>query len=95
MRLRRKSDALLEGPLLTDSEVESFLKDLRALQKGEITSFVNSDFWQLMTAEMRRREVNAQIEMSRSLSRSTWVLAIATVVLVIVTAIALLGHASG
>jgi hypothetical protein len=95
MRLRRKSDALLEEPLLTDSEVESFLKDLRALKKGEITSIVNSDFWQRVTAEMRRREVNAQIEMSRSLSHSTWVLAIATVVLVIVTAIALFGHGSG
>jgi len=54
-------DALMDEPLLTPSEIESYLTDLKALQEGKIKGFVGTDFWQRVTAEMVRRQANAQI----------------------------------
>ncbi len=79
------NDALMDEPLLTPSEIESYLTDLRALQEGKIRGFVGTDFWQRVSAEMVRRQANAQIGAANSLKRATWTLAILTGLLVVVT----------
>jgi hypothetical protein len=78
-------DALMYEPLLTPGEIESYLTDLRALQEGKIRGFVGTDFWQRVTAEMVRRQANAQIGAANSLKRATWTLAILTGLLVVFT----------
>jgi hypothetical protein len=59
-------DNLMDEPLLTPSEIESYLTDLRALQEGKIKGIVGTDFWQRVSAEMVRRQANAQIGAANS-----------------------------
>jgi len=78
-------DDLLEEPLLSPDELKSYITDLKALQQGKIQGLVGSQFWERVTTEMVRRQANAQISAANSLKRATWVLAIFTALLVVVT----------
>lgn len=79
-------DPLLDHPLLTDSEIESFLTDVRATQEGRITSIVGTDFWSRAMAELQRRQIRVQTEIAKSLTRATWTLAVLTLILAVATA---------
>ncbi len=78
-------DPLLEHPLLTDNEIESFLTDVRATQEGRITSIVNIDFWGRAMAELQRRQIRVQTEIAKSLARATWTLVVLTFILAVAT----------
>ena len=80
-----RKDPLLEHPLLTDSEVESFLTEVRATQEGKIKTIVGSDFWSRAMAELQRRQIGVQTEIAKSLTRATWTLAVLTLVLAVAT----------
>jgi len=78
-------DPLLDHPLLTDNEIESFLTDVRATQEGKIKSIVGTDFWSRAMAELQRRQIMVQTEIAKSLARATWTLALLTLVLAVAT----------
>ena len=64
-------DKLLDHPLLTESEIEGLLTDVRALQEGRITGVVGSDFWERAKAEMARRQMILQIDLNRRTADAT------------------------
>ncbi len=80
-----RKDELLDYPLITANELKAFIKDVEALKEGSVTGIVNTDRWNRVMAEMTRRQVNAQIQVARSLSRATWVLVLATLGLIAAT----------
>jgi hypothetical protein len=84
--VNKKRDQLLDEPLLSANEIESWVTDVRAMQAGTTTSIVGSDFWERAKTEMVRRQVNAQIRAAKALVCWTVVLAVFTGALVAVTA---------
>ncbi len=85
----RNRDDLLHEPLLSPDELKSYVTDLKDMQQGKSNSFVGTQFWERVIAEMARRQANAQISAANSLKHATWWLALLTLLLVIVTALPL------
>ena len=69
--LPKVDDKLLDHPLLIESEIEGLLNDVRALSEGKITGVINTDFWERAKAEMVRRQVVLQIDLSRRTADAT------------------------
>ncbi len=61
--MKHESDELLDFPLLLDEEIKSWRRDIEALQHGP-------DFWNRVTVEMQRRQVNFQIRAAESQRRA-------------------------
>ncbi len=80
-----KRDQLLDEPLLSAKEIESWVTDIRAMKNGETLSFVGTQFWERATTEMVRRQANAQIRAANALVHWTLILAIFTGLLVAVS----------
>ena len=60
--MNRKRDQLLDEPLLSAGEIESWVADVRATQAGKIRpGIVGTDFWERAKTEMVRRQANAQV----------------------------------
>lgn len=76
--MSRKQDQLLDEPLLSAKEIESWVTDIRAMQNGETPSLVGTQFWERATTEMARRQANAQVRAANALVRWTVILAIFT-----------------
>lgn len=87
--MNRKRDQLLEEPLLSPGEIESWVTDVRAMQAGTIPGIVGSDFWERAKTEMVRRQANAQVRAANALVRWTVVLAVFTGALVTVSVVQL------
>jgi hypothetical protein len=80
-----RRENLLDVPLLSPTEEQAYITDLRALQEGKIREFGGPEYWQRVTTEMLRRQANAQIRAANSLKHATWALALFTALLVVVT----------
>ena len=79
--MKHESDELLDFPLLLDEEIKSWRRDIEALQRGEKTNR-GPDFWNRVTVEMQRRQVNFQIRAAESQRRAAWWLVVATICLI-------------
>jgi hypothetical protein len=82
---------MLDEPLMSAKDIESWSAEIRALKKGEIRSFACTDFWERAKTEMVRRRANAQIRASNALVRWTVILSIFTGLLVAVSVVQTVG----
>jgi hypothetical protein len=82
--LRRK-ESLIDHALMSESEKEGFLAEVKGMQAGEIKTIVNTEFWARAMAEIARLQAQRQIRISESLTYATWVLALVTCVLAVIT----------
>jgi hypothetical protein len=87
--VKRKRDQLLDEPLLSAKELESWVTDLKGMQTGESPNIVGSYDWERAKTEMVRRQVNAQIRAANALVSWTVALAVFTAALVTVSVIQL------
>lgn len=83
--LPKVDDKLLDHPLLTEGEIEGLLTDVRALQEGKIRGVINTDFWERAKAEMVRRQMVLQIDLSRRTADATHSVATWTLKLTVFT----------
>jgi hypothetical protein len=51
LKVSRQHDRLLDEPLMSAKDIESWGTDIRAVQKGDIPSFARTDFWERAKTE--------------------------------------------
>ncbi len=83
--MSRQHDQLLDEPLMSANDIESWKAEIRAVQEGKVLSIVGTDFWERAKTEMVRRQAVAQVRAANALVRWTVILAVFTGLLVAVS----------